>query len=148
MLKDFLVKKMLQSKLKGVPEAQKMQIMDLFLNNQDFFKKMALEIQEEVKKGKTNTEAMQIVAIKYQEEIKKMAEKNEAVIVIGSKESANSTRLFEIAKEKNPKTYSVENAGQLKKTWFWGTKKVFITAGASTPSWIIKEVAKKLAFSL
>lgn len=75
MLKDFLVKKMLQSKLKGVPEAQKMQIMDLFLNNQDFFKKMALEIQEEVKKGKTNTEAMQIVAIKYQEEIKKMAKK-------------------------------------------------------------------------
>jgi len=75
MLKDFLIKKMLQSQLKGVPEAQKMQIMNLFLNNQDFFKKMALEIQEEVKKGKTNTEAMQIVAMKYQEEIKKMANK-------------------------------------------------------------------------
>ncbi|HRY82880.1 MAG TPA: 4-hydroxy-3-methylbut-2-enyl diphosphate reductase [Candidatus Moranbacteria bacterium] len=113
----------------------------------DFFEKAGKFIK------KKNSKAEIFSTICYtthdrQEEIKKMAEKNEAVIVIGSKESANSTRLFEIAKEKNPKTYSVENAGQLKKTWFWGTKKVFITAGASTPSWIIKEVAKKLAFSL
>lgn len=79
-----------------------------------------------------------------QEEIKKLALKNDVVIVIGSSESANSTRLFKIAKAKNPKTYFIENASYLKKTWFECSKKVLVSAGASTPSWIIKEVVEKL----
>lgn len=79
-----------------------------------------------------------------QGEISKLAEKNDIVIVIGSKESANSTRLFEIAKEKNPKTYFIENSSQLEKKWFFGMEKVLVTAGASTPSWVIEEVIKEV----
>lgn len=79
-----------------------------------------------------------------QGEISKLAEKNDVVIVIGSKESANSSRLFEIAKEKNPQTYFIENAIQLKKRWFFEMEKVLVTAGASTPSWVIEEVVEKL----
>ncbi|MDO9231001.1 MAG: 4-hydroxy-3-methylbut-2-enyl diphosphate reductase [bacterium] len=79
-----------------------------------------------------------------QGEISKLAEKNDIVIVIGSKESANSTRLFEIAKEKNPKTYFIENSSQLEKEWFFGMEKALVTAGASTPSWVIEEVIKEI----
>jgi len=79
-----------------------------------------------------------------QGEISKLAEKNDVVVVIGSKESANSTRLFEIAKEKNPKTYFIENSSQLEKEWFDKVEKVLVTAGASTPSWVIENVVKKL----
>lgn len=79
-----------------------------------------------------------------QSEISQLAAKNDAVVVIGSKESANSNRLAEIAERINPKTCFVERAQDLEKTWFDGVQKVAVTAGASTPSWIIEEVMQKL----
>jgi len=79
-----------------------------------------------------------------QSEVKKMAQENEVMIVIGSAHSSNSNRLYEISHELNPETYFVENAKKIKKAWFKNVKKVGVTAGASTPKWIIQEVVKKL----
>lgn len=79
-----------------------------------------------------------------QNEIKKLAKENDAVIVIGSPESANSTRLYEIAKRINPKAYFIERADEINKNWLNGCKKVAISAGASTPGWVIDEIIKKL----
>ncbi len=76
MLKDFLLKKMLQSQMKGIPEAQKMQMMNLFLKNQDFFKKIALEIQEEAKKGLSTQEAGILVVNRYKKELEQMKYEN------------------------------------------------------------------------
>ena len=53
-------------------------------------------------------------------------------------------RLWEIAKVINPKSYFAENASQLKKSWLRDIEKVAITAGASTPEWVIKKVKKKI----
>lgn len=75
-----------------------------------------------------------------QGEIKKLAKKFEAVIVIGSPMSANSTRLYEISKELNPKTFFVENASEIKLDELADTKSIAVMAGASTPDWIIQEV--------
>lgn len=75
-----------------------------------------------------------------QTEIKRIAKDNEAVVIIGSPESANSTRLFEIAKKINPRSYFVENLRQIRKEWLKNVECVGITAGASTPDWIIDEV--------
>jgi len=72
-----------------------------------------------------------------QDEARREASQNDVVIVIGSPESANSRRLWEIASEINSKSYFIERAEQLKKSWFRGAKKVWVTAGASTPDWII-----------
>lgn len=79
-----------------------------------------------------------------QGEVKELARKNDAVVIIGSPESANSTRLFEVAEILNPKSYFIQRSGQLKKSWFKNVKKVGVTAGASTPNWIIKDVIKRL----
>lgn len=79
-----------------------------------------------------------------QSEIKKIARKNEAVVVIGSPESANSTRLWKIAKKINPHSYFIENLQQIKRDWLEGIEKVGITAGASTPSWVINDVVSYL----
>lgn len=79
-----------------------------------------------------------------QNEIRKMAKNNDAVIVIGGKDSANSKRLYEIAKSINPKSYFIENASQLKKSWLNDISKIAITAGASTPEWVIKNAVKQL----
>ena len=64
------------------------------------------------------------------------------MIVVGGKNSANTTRLAQLCGEKC-KTYHVETADELRDDWFENIKKIGITAGASTPDWIIKEVYKK-----
>jgi len=79
-----------------------------------------------------------------QKEIRNLAKNNDAVIVIGGKDSANSHMLYEISKSINPKTYFIENAAQLKKNWFSGIKRIAVSAGASTPEWIIREVINKI----
>lgn len=79
-----------------------------------------------------------------QTEAKKMALENDVMIVIGSPESANSNRLWEIAKRNNPKSYFIERAAGLEKKWFEKCTKVGVTAGASTPKWIIDDVIAHL----
>ncbi|MCR5176581.1 MAG: 4-hydroxy-3-methylbut-2-enyl diphosphate reductase, partial [Anaerovibrio sp.] len=72
----------------------------------------------------------------------KLASQVDMMIVIGGKNSANTTRLAQLCSEKC-KTYHVETADELCDDWFDKIKKIGITAGASTPDWIIKEVYKK-----
>lgn len=79
-----------------------------------------------------------------QSEIVELAHKNDVVVVIGSPESANSTRLWEIAKRVNDKSYFIERADQLDDAWFAGAQNVAVTAGASTPAWIIDSVLEKI----
>ncbi len=71
-----------------------------------------------------------------------LAAKVDLMIVIGGKNSANTTRLAQICAEKCL-TYHIETAAELQDKWFDKIEKIGITAGASTPDWIIKEVYKK-----
>ncbi len=82
-----------------------------------------------------------------QNEVRKKALKNDAVVVIGSPTSANSTRLWEISQEINQKSYFIERRNQLRKSWFKDCQKIWVTAGASTPTWIIEEVMEYLGRS-
>lgn len=75
-----------------------------------------------------------------QEEIKKLPLKNDVVIIIGSKESANTKRLYEISKSLNRRTYWVSSGKELEKGWFRGVKSVGVTAGASTPEGTTRDV--------
>jgi len=79
-----------------------------------------------------------------QSEVRKMSEENDVMIIIGSPDSANSARLYEIAKSINPKSYFIERADDMKLEWFSGASRVGISAGASTPAWIIDEVTRKV----
>ena len=72
----------------------------------------------------------------------KLATEVDLMIVIGGKNSANTTRLAQLCGDKC-KTYHIETADELRDDWFDKIKKIGITAGASTPDWIIKEVYKK-----
>ena len=71
-----------------------------------------------------------------------LASKVDLMLVIGGKNSANTTRLAQLCSEKCL-TYHIETAAELQDEWFDKIKKIGITAGASTPDWIIKEVYKK-----
>lgn len=79
-----------------------------------------------------------------QKEIRQLAKTNDAVIVIGGRDSANSRMLHKISKSINNKTYFIENSAQLKKSWFDDIKKIAVSAGASTPEWVIREVIAKI----
>ncbi|HWR55983.1 MAG TPA: bifunctional 4-hydroxy-3-methylbut-2-enyl diphosphate reductase/30S ribosomal protein S1 [Negativicutes bacterium] len=69
-----------------------------------------------------------------------LAKKADLMIVIGGKHSANTSRLAEICAKTGTPTYHIETAQELKREWFTGVKQAGITAGASTPDWIIEEV--------
>ncbi|MDI6816177.1 MAG: 4-hydroxy-3-methylbut-2-enyl diphosphate reductase [Actinomycetota bacterium] len=62
------------------------------------------------------------------------------MLVVGGKNSANTTRLNIICKEKNRRTHHIETADEIEVAWLEGVGNVGITAGASTPDWILKEV--------
>ncbi len=74
------------------------------------------------------------------EQIKSLAELSDIMIVIGSFTSANSKRLTELAKERNERTYQVTCANDLDSDWFQQSDTVGVSAGASTPDNIIKNV--------
>lgn len=82
-----------------------------------------------------------------QDEARALAEKSDAVLVLGSHTSANTRRLFEVAKEVNPNTFFVENANDaLNQTKFIkDIQCVSIVAGASTPPWLIQEVTRLMS---
>lgn len=79
-----------------------------------------------------------------QKEARGIAKKTDCMIVVGGYNSGNTRRLVAICKEIQPKTYHIETAEDLNPKWLNGCKKVGLTAGASTPSWIIEDIVKKI----
>jgi len=75
-----------------------------------------------------------------QGEARELASFCDVMIVIGGKHSANTNKLFSVIRETNTPVYLIEKAQELKSEWFLGADKIGVTAGASTPDWIIKEV--------
>lgn len=79
-----------------------------------------------------------------QESAAKLAKKVDVMLVVGGRHSSNTNKLWEICRSENPRSYLIEEAGELNLAWLRNIKSVGITAGASTPAWIIKEVVKKM----
>lgn len=79
-----------------------------------------------------------------QGEAKSMPLENDVMIIIGSKTSANTKRIYEIAKPLNKHTYWISSAKEIKKAWFRNAEDVGITAGASTPESSIRAVIQKI----
>ncbi len=73
-----------------------------------------------------------------------LAKKSDAVIVIGGKNSSNTTKLFEICKSICRDTFHIESSEDLQFERLKYKKNIGVTAGASTPSVIIKEVLKTM----
>ena len=80
-----------------------------------------------------------------QKEAAKLAQACDAMIVVGDARSSNTGRLAMICSQFCNQVSLVDHAGELDLLLFSGVDTVGITAGASTPSWIIKEVNKKMS---
>lgn len=79
------------------------------------------------------------------QQIKELSIITDMIIIIGSFTSANSKRLTELSLERNKNTYQVTNATEIDSSWFKNNiNSVGISAGASTPDWIISSVIDKV----
>ena len=83
-------------------------------------------------------------AIKRQESAVRLCGEVEIMFVLGGLESANTRRLADLCKRVNPQTFHLQNWAELDKSVLSGKKTAGVTAGASTPDWIINEFVENL----
>ena len=81
---------------------------------------------------------------KRQEATRQLAGEADVVLVVGGKNSANTGHLADIGRDAGCSVHLIERGREIEIAWFSGKDKVGITAGASTPAWIIKEVCMKM----
>jgi len=79
-----------------------------------------------------------------QDAVKVLAKDCDLVIIVGSPNSSNSNRLREVAQNQGVESYMVDNASFLQESWVIGKKRIGVSAGASAPEVLVKEVIAKL----
>lgn len=79
-----------------------------------------------------------------QDAVKQLALECELLLVVGSPNSSNSNRLRELAERMGCESYLIDRVDDLKTEWFAGKSRFGITAGASAPEVLVKEVVEKL----
>lgn len=72
MFKKFLMKQMMKSQLKGVPEAEQERILDMVERNPEFFERLASEIQEASKSGRDQKQVAIEVMMKHKDELSRL----------------------------------------------------------------------------
>ena len=103
---------------------------------------------EKAKKECTNLKIFDTICnatYKRQSEAQALAARSDAVVVIGGRESSNTKRLAELCEALCPKVVWIERAAELEPSTLCRKASIGITAGASTPEWIIKEVYDKMS---
>ena len=79
-----------------------------------------------------------------QDAAKELAKKSDIMMVVGGKNSSNTKQLHNISKEFCKDSYLIESENELEEEWFINKKKCGVTAGASTPDWIIEKIIGKI----
>ncbi|HTZ18004.1 MAG TPA: 4-hydroxy-3-methylbut-2-enyl diphosphate reductase [Dissulfurispiraceae bacterium] len=105
--------------------------------------KFVSEIVGQVKEFKVFNTICNSTALRLKE-TKGIARAVDAVVVVGGKNSANTTQLANFCISMSVPTYHIETASEIMEEWFKNVGRVGITAGASTPDWIIDEVADRI----
>lgn len=79
-----------------------------------------------------------------QDAVEKISLNADVMIVIGGKNSSNTKELFSIAKDNCSSSYHIEDETELQESWFDGKEFCGLSAGASTPDWIIQNVISSI----
>lgn len=106
-------------------------------------KKLLANIIEQAKEVKVYNTICNSTALRLKETAE-MARTVDVMVVVGGKNSANTTQLARLCASLDVRTYHIETGEELRSEWFADARKVGVTAGASTPDWIIREVEKRI----
>ena len=79
-----------------------------------------------------------------QEAVETVGQRVEVVLVVGSKNSANSNRLVEVAERVGARAYLIEDEQAIEPAWLSGVSRVALTAGASAPEVLVDKVTERL----
>jgi 4-hydroxy-3-methylbut-2-enyl diphosphate reductase len=80
-----------------------------------------------------------------QDAVRRLAGSCDVILVVGSQNSSNSNRLREVAIQHGVKAYLIDRAGEILPEWFAGARKIGVTAGASAPESLVREVVQAIA---
>ena len=132
----------------GTPAAKirKIALISQTTQNTEWFKAFVREVVDRFLEHGCEVHAHNTVCLptaKRQPAAAELAREVDLMVVVGGYESANTAHLRDIASEFCP-AYHIERPEQLKEEWFEGVKRVGVTAGASTPDYVIKEVVDAL----
>ncbi len=108
------------------------------------FKKIVAEIKKLAKNVKAENTICGATS-KRQTSAVELAKKVNLILVIGDKMSANTKRLTELCQKTGTETHQIQTVEELNTDWLKNKQKVGITAGASTPEWIINNVYAKIS---
>jgi len=76
--------------------------------------------------------------------VSELSAEADVVLVVGSRNSSNSLRLVETAKESGKEAYLIDDESELDPSWFIGKETVLVTAGASAPDHLVQELIQRL----
>lgn len=79
-----------------------------------------------------------------QDAVKDLTARCDLILVVGSRTSSNSNRLWELAQRAGLDSYLIDNAGEIHPEWLQGKKTIGVTAGASAPEILVREVIERL----
>jgi len=129
--------------LKTLPPFEKAIVVAQTTQNMTFFEEVTLYINNRYPSYKVfNTICDSTV--RRQEEVGRLAQSTDAIIVVGGKDSGNTQRLAQIARQFGKQSYHVESESELDFDRLKSADKIGITAGASTPNWVLKKVSSRL----
>ena len=109
----------------------------------DNFKGIIIKLLDSVKDLKIYNTICDSTIIRQQSALK-LAKRVDLMLIIGGRNSANTNRLAIICRSVNKNTFLIETSTELDINWFSEIKSIGISAGASTPKWIIDDVLKKI----
>lgn len=127
----------------GLPKMGKVGIVAQTTQSLDNLKSIVCEILTKAAEIRVYNTICDATSVR-QEEARTLAADVDCMVVIGGYNSANTRRLAQICHEIQPNTHHIESACQLEKEWFSGVARVGVTAGASTPKWLIDEVMEHI----
>jgi small subunit ribosomal protein S1 len=79
-----------------------------------------------------------------QDAARALARQVDVMLVVGGRNSANTSRLADLCRQEGKPTHHIEVADEIKPEWLEGVTKIGVTAGASTPDWLVHGVIEKL----
>lgn len=139
--KVFVVLK--EEELKNLKLSSRVAVVSQTTKKVDNFTKIVNELVKKVKEVRVFNTICDATS-KNQEAARELSKRADVMVVVGGKNSSNTKQLFLICKEFCANSYLIENEKELKKEWFLNKDLCGITAGASTPDWIIQKIIKQI----
>lgn len=122
---------------------KKVAVLSQTTQSKEEFQRVVSHIESQAERVIVNNTICKATA-ERQQEVAKIARDADLVVVIGDRNSANTRKLAAIAAENGARTAVIENDLEINKINFKDVQKIGVTAGASTPDWIIEEVLKEM----